>query len=270
MKKMIAFCLALVLSAFLVACDGSESSGKSSADEVVSTATSEAESEMTVIISTPYADLKVPALYSAEVKSSVTSDDPYTVTFSSSEGTELFSFVFNGEGDSLIGTIVGKEDNTVIYLNTAEFNKKDENYEANIQLQDLSGEIITQLKKDYDLILNVAEEREDDTTFDIKTDVVTLKYPARWKDKVTVTVTEDAAAFSFGDTKLFDVAFVKSDGAFLIGEYQDTPVYLMFYELEKGKLSEEQFAEVNMMQEDHSVILDHLKEESDFVFSSEQ
>lgn len=263
MKKICVILLAVLLMAGFAACG--EKAEATPDESAVQTTESTIEDEGPEIIETPYAALKYPAVYRDQIKSSVSSESPYTVSFTSVEGAELFAFVFNGEGENLIGTLVGEKENTVLYLDTFALDEKDENYEANIQLQEVSDEIITQLKKDYNLILNVVEEREDDSTFDIETDVVTLKYPAVWKDKVSVNVTGDAVMFSCGGEKLFDVCFSETQDGIPVGEYQNTPISLVFYDLKKGDMSEEQFAQLNQMQEDHSVILNHLKEEVGYV-----
>lgn len=279
MKKLFALLIALMLLVSLAACGDAEKDNDSdseSATEAVAADGSEAsastatEAEKTITVSTPFADLKVPASYEGKVENKVTSEDPYTVTFSvKDDGTELYSVVFNGKGDILLGTIVGKKENTVIYMNTRTLNSKDKNYELYLSYQDGSSVIVNNLKKDYEFVMNavVKYEDQDSETFDIKTDTVTLKYPAKWKDKVKVDVTKDAVKFSCGDTKLFDISFAKTKDGFLIGKYKDTSLYLVTYELKKGKMSEDDFAELNLMQEDYSVVLDHLIEDEDFVLA---
>ena len=262
MKKTAAVLMAFILILSLAAC----STVEKEKDEQVSGEPSSETDENTITVKTPYADLKIPASFDGKVENEVTSKNPYTVTFSSAEdGTELFSVVFNGDGDVLLGTIIGEKENTVVYMNLPELNKKDKNYELYAQLQEKSYVITTYLKEDYEFLLNVAQEREDNATFDIKTDIVTLQYPTRWKDKVTIDVSADNVAFSCGDTKLFDISFVKTDDGFLLGKYKETPIYLITYELKSDKFSEEEFAQLNEMQEDYSVILDNLVDDSDFV-----
>ena len=279
MRKLLAFCLMLVLLVSLAACgskeknDDSEDDGGSS--DIVSTgdtdATSggETDSEKTVTVSTPYADLKVPASFEGKVDNKVSTKDPYTVTFfAADDDTELFSVIFNGEGDILLGTIIGEDENTVVHISYAELNKDDKNFDTYSQYQEQADTIVNHLKNDYEFVINHIVEHEDDTTFDIKTDFATLKYPARWKDKVTVDVTEEVVGFSWKDVKLFDISLIKTENGLLLGKYREIPLYLVTYDLKKGKMSEDTFAELNMMQEDYSVILNHLIEDPNFVLNS--
>ena len=263
MKKILIVILALVLVLSFAAC-GEDDTKNDPKDGTI--AILESDDSETKVISTPYADLKYPSVFDGKVTNKVTSEDPYTVAFSTvDDDTLLFSVIFNGEGDALLGTIIGEKENTVVYMNLPELDKDSENYDTNIQLQEKNSVIITNLQNDYEFILNSAVEHEDNTTFDIQTNVTTLKYPAQWKDKVTVDVSDDAVRFSYGDIKLFDLSFVETEDGFLIGKYQDTPIYLVNYELTQGDMTELEFTELNLMQEDYSVILNHLVEDPNFV-----
>lgn len=264
MKKIFIVLLALVLVLSFAAC-GEDDTKKSDPKDGTTLAQTVEEGDL-LVVSTPYADLKLPASYEGKVTNKVTSEDPYTVTFSTVEGdTELFSIIFNGEGDVLMGTLIGEKENTVIYISYADLDPEDQNYEANVLYQEDADTIVNHLKTDYDFMINQIVLYEDDETFDIQTNVTTLKYPAQWKDKVTVDVSDDAVRFSYGDNKLFDLSFVETEDGFLIGKYQDTPIYLVNYELTQGDMTELEFTELNLMQEDNSVILTHLVEDPNFV-----
>ena len=271
MKRLSTFILIAMLLVSLAACGSKNESGASDTAATDHSAVSTepaTDAEKTLTVSTPYADLKIPASFEGKVDNKVSSKDPYTVSFFTADsGTELFSVIFNGEGDILLGTIIGDEENTVVYMDYAELNKKDKNYESCVLYQEQADMITNQLKKDYEFVLNRVVEREDDAVYDIKTDVITLKYPARWKDKVDVKVTKEAAEFSCGDTKLFDIAFEKRKNSLPLGEYKGTSLYLVIYELKKGKMSEKDFAELNLMQEDYSVILNNLIKDPDFALA---
>lgn len=257
--------MALIIVFSLAAC-GSSTQDKSTKDSA-----SADEAEKTITVSTPYADLKIPASFEGKVNNKVTSKDPYTVTFSAADtGTELFSVVFNEARGVLLGTIVGEKENTVVYIDYAQLDPKDANYETYAIYQEDANSIVNNLNNDYEFVVNNVIERGDETTFDIKTGVVTLKYPARWKDKVNVDVTDEAASFSSGATKLFDISFVKTDNGYLLGNYKETPVYLVMYELTKGELSEEEFAELNLMQEDYLVVVNNLAKDPNFTAAQNQ
>jgi hypothetical protein len=52
---------------------------------------------------------------------------------------------------------------------------------------------------------------EDDSTFDIETNLGTLKYPNKWKEKVLIEVTDEKVCFSKDGVQLFDLFFKDSD-----------------------------------------------------------
>jgi len=271
MKRILIVLFVLILAVSVAACSANDTQNTETqnaetqntvpATQATPAETEEPEELMTV--STPFADLKVPASFEGKVSDKVTSEDPYTVSFFTEDGEELFAVVFNGEGDILLGTLIGENENTVIYMNFAELDKTDENYEAKALYQEQAGLIVNYLKQDYEFVTNGVIEREDSATFDIETKVGVIKYPERWKDKVTIDVADDAVRFSSGDVKLFDISFVKTENGYPVGKYKDKDVYLVIYELEKGEKSEEDFAALNLMQEDYSVALDSLMKDSD-------
>ncbi len=254
MKRIIALTMALLCVLLLCAC-GSNGGAEGSADPAEAI-----QNEKTVTISTPYADLRVPESFDKAVSHEETGNDPYVLTFkSNADGTELFSFIFNGEGDNLFGTLMGKEANTVIHLRINELDETAENYEDNLFYQSQMNLILGYLTEDYEIATNEVVAYEDTENFDIETSVVTLKYPAKWKDKVQVDVQEDGVKFSADGTPLFDLMFKKCDG-YLLGTYQDTPIYMVEHPVE----SEEHIA----MQTGVNVILENLMQDPDFVINN--
>ncbi|MBR6051869.1 MAG: hypothetical protein IKP68_11815, partial [Clostridia bacterium] len=83
----------------------------------------------------------------------------------------------------------------------------------------------------------------------------TMKYPAKWKDKVTVTVTSDRVAFVNNGTPLFDLVFSDEEG-YLLGTYSGTPISIVDYHV----TTDEQVA----MQKDVNVILGFLFNDPNF------
>ena len=108
---------------------------------------------------------------------------------------------------------------------------------------------------DYDFVAGERIEYEDNSTFDIVTPVVTMKYPAKWKDKVTVTVTSDRVSFVNDGTPIFDLVFSDEEG-YLLGTYSGTPISIVDYPV----TTDEQAA----MQEDVNVILGFLFNDPNF------
>lgn len=259
MKKIIAFILFALFALSLTACGKDNNAKVSTPDETA--AASVTEKEALVEITTPYAVLKVAQSFDAHVYYEETSKDPYTLSFfSMDDKTKLFSLVFNGEGDVLLGTIIGDKANTVIYMNPEKLDKASLNYEANLGYQEQVSDIINGLIADYDFVPDKAIESSDNTVFDIKTSVVTIKYPNKWKDKVTIDVSDDGVKFSNNGTPLFDVMFTECDGN-LLGKYKDTPVYIVEYSVD----SEEQIE----MKEDVNVILQNLMKDPDFTVNGQ-
>ena len=244
MKKIIALVLVAVLTGLLSACGSAESDD---------------EEPRTVKISTPFAELTLSGKIDENVDHSVTCEEPYTLTFSAKKDqTELFSIVFNGTGEILMGTIVGDDASTVVYMNVPELDRNSENYDEYCAYQEGVNDILNGLMRDYVFQLNEIAVPEDNSTFDITTDFAIMKYPAKWRDRVKVEVSATRVKFSDGDTPLFDLVFEDCNG-YLLGTCDGTPIYIIDYPVETN----EQAA----MQEDVNVILQHLMEDPLFTIS---
>ena len=254
MKRIIALTMALLCVLLLCACGSKSTAENSSADLPEEKDLAE---EKTVTVSTPYADLRVPESLDAAVSHEESGNTPYVLTFkSNASGLELFSFIFNGESESLLGTLIGEDANTVIYLHIPELETDSEFYEDDVFYQSQMNVIIDHLAEDYEMVFNEIVEPEDTAVFDIETSVVTLKYPEKWKDQVQVDVQKDGVKFSANGTPLFDLMFKECDG-YLLGTYQDTPIYMVEHPVE----NEEQAA----MQMGVNTILQELMQDSNFV-----
>lgn len=185
---------------------------------------SKPEGEDFVIISTPYADLRLPASFDKAVSHEETGNEPYVITFKSrTDETELFSIIFNGTGEYLVGTLMGEEKNTVVHANTNDLDQNDQNYESNLFYQEQLYLILGYLAEDYNLVPEEAIDDEDPMDFEIQTSLVTLYYPSRWKEKVEIEVLDNGVKFSAAGTPLFDLMFEECDG-YLLGTYQETPI----------------------------------------------
>lgn len=266
MKKFLSLLLILVLSFLFCACgnaNGDSQSKGATMDEAVAATLPDAETPVTEL-KTPYVVLKYPAAYQKDIVTAVTGENPYTLAFRAKDGTALFTLIFNGKGEYLLGTITGENENVILYADIARLDEKSETYEEYSRYQESLGVITSHLKKDYGFIYNIAEEKEDTATFDIKTDVCTLKYPEKWKNKVSVDVDEKAARFSCGQVKLFDIVFSEEPGAVLLGTYSGTPVCVVSYTIDKTGLSKEESAELVSMQDDVNVIYDNLAADKNF------
>ena len=244
MNKRVLCVLLLILSIGFCSC------GKASEEKENST-------EKVLTIQTPYANICVPESFDGTVSHEVTSKDPYTLTFKANDGTELFTLIFNGTGDVLMGTLVCETENTVIYMNVPTIDEVNENYETYCAYQNAVNTISQHLEKDYDF--HIDEIVTDIATMDVEGTPVPIKYPAKWKDAVQYEVTKDRVKFSNNGTPLFDLVFADCDG-FLLGTYKDIPIYIIDYKV----ATDEQLA----MQEDVNVILQNLKNDSNFKINS--
>lgn len=250
MKKWYVVVAAALIAVLLAAC-GSQSDGKSE-----NAATVDSAGVKYNIIETPYANLRVTEDFDENVAHKETGKEPYVLTFSSKkDDTELFSIVFNGKGNTLFGTIVGEDANTVIHTNLVKLDENSENYETNRAYQDKLKDILSCLTADYEIILGEEVDHETTSDFDIETPVVTLKYPNKWKNKVKVEVTDDSVKFSNNGTPVFDLVFKETKG-YLLGTYKETPIYMVEHPVKTN----EQAA----MQQDVNVILKHLMKDPNF------
>lgn len=220
----------------------------------------------TAVVSTPYADLKIPEVFQGVVTNEVTSTEPYTVTFkASADNTELFSVIFGGKGDILLGTLLGEEDNTVIYTNVPELDSENKHYTEYRIYQDGINTILNNLVADYNFAVNLIVEPEDKETFAVEAGGITFYYPAKWQDTVQTEVTDNGVCFSSNGSKLFALSFTESENGLFFGTYKQTPIYIMSYEIDKAQYTEDEYGTLRMMQEDLDTIVDNLMEDPNFV-----
>lgn len=258
MKKII---LAFLLAAILLLCACGNNSSSSTPDSKNAT------EEKVEAIATPYTDIYVPAAFKDNVNNEVTSKDPYTLTFKAAEDdTVIFSLIFNGDGKkgTLVGTLIGENENTVVYLDMPGIPADNPNYETYCGYQEDSTTLIAHLSDDHEFIKNEIIESENQETFDIKTDVVTLKYPKKWEDKIAVETDEKSAVFSSSDTPLFAFYFNDEESGYLLGRYKDVPISFTSFDIDKEKFDETEYQELALMQDDANVMLDYLEEDENF------
>ncbi len=217
-------------------------------------------------IETPYAVLRAPAEFETEVKTEVVSETPYVLSFKTLDGADLFSVHFDDETDNLLGTLELEDKNVVLYASFADLDKNDGRYTELARFQLGISTIIENLVSDYGFVPNEITEASDADSFDIETGVVTLKYPAVWKDRVTVDVTDNKAAFSCGGTKLFDLLF-SENGGYLLGTYDGMPVSVVTYDIDAEGRTEAELQELYAMQQNVNYIIARLTEDSRFVMA---
>ena len=252
-------CLLLLLSTtLLTGCDkeGEKSADKASADsaatEQETTAPAMADKE-TFDIDLGFVTLKYPEKWKDKLvlkgDGKHQADESFTLSFLMGD-QPVFDLNFNSEKGDLLGTIHTDKDTTL----RIEPGKVDISSSKGEMLEDINV-ILTHLKKDYNFTAGEEQPENDDSVFEIKTNVTSLYYPARWKDKVTVEVEDKKVSFSEGDTPLFDICFEKVKGT-LVGTYGDTPIYIVDHKVETS--------DQIMMLEDVNIILQHLAEDDKY------
>ena len=178
--------------------------------------------------------------------------DKFTVSFSVNN-VNLFDLYFNDKKDSVLGTLDVDGNQVGVYVKTYVLKDKDAEY---MEQQESLNVIIQALIADYGFKPGVEPEvAESNEVFEIKTDVVSLYYPAKWKDKVDVKVNGKTVSFENEGKSVFDIRFEECDG-FLLGTYKTTPVYIVEHEAK----NDEQVA----MQQDVNVIISQLEKDTNF------
>lgn len=230
----------------------------------------ETDSQSFYSIETPFAVLRAPAEFETEVKTDVLSQKPYVLAFSTKDDVALFQIHVNEETNDLLGTLKTEKGTDVLYASFAKIDVNDEQYEQYTKYQLGISTIIENLTKDYGFLANELPADSTTDTFDIETSVVTLKYPSKWKDLVSIEVKDSAVHFTYQDEKLFDLVLSEAeniDGAYLLGTYDGTPIYIVSYSVDESKFSEDELSNYNAMQANVNVILENLKKEEKFIIN---
>jgi len=220
------------------------------------------------LIETPYAVIVAPAAFDGKVLHEVTSEAPYTLKFYNAEdGTEIFSLVFNGTDDALtlLGTLIGETENTVIYMNVPALDQESPHFRENASYQEEMSTLIARLSADYEFVQNQIIPFVYRETMVIQTDVLNLHYPVKWKELVSADVSADGVRFHAGDTALFDVLFGDHAEGYRIGNYKGTDISILLHDVDKSACTEEEYSQYMEMQEDSNILLDWLEKDEEFV-----
>lgn len=255
MKRLIALLMILVLSAFvIVGC----SNNKATPDE--SAQGEEAPTEAVrnnYEIKTKIATLKYPEQWKEIVKVEAQDSEPYTVTFSAYD-VKVFELFFNGTQGDLLGTLITDDGQYLVTTSMVKVSESSEHYEDYRNIQEDVNVILENLGKDYKFVPGVDAREDNQDVYAISTSIGDLYYPVKWKDRVTVDVTDSKVSFSCEGTPLFDIMIGGETGN-LVGRYDGTNILIVDYPLED--------ADMKNMQEDVNVILNHLQEDEKFDFA---
>lgn len=266
MKKLLCILVCAILCCGIFACCGNEDS---STQDSSSAATADSVQETVADVETFTVkagewEIEYPKEYEKSVKTEVKEEnDGTTVSFSSGD-KKLFTLEFNcGSGD-VLGTIKKDGKNTIVRVSYEKLDEKDKNYKTYMAMQNAVDVIISNLNKKYDF----AEGQElyvgSDEVYEIPTKVVTLCYPKQWQDKVKIEESDDTVTFSNGETKLFAVVFKEVPEATMLGTYKGTPVGVISYGIEKGKLSDHDYTTMLAMQESIDTVINGIEKQDDF------
>lgn len=264
MKKWISLLLCLTLAAaLLTACGGHAEQQKTPDPEIVPPV----EEPVDVFsIETPYGTLAYPERWKDTVTIE-TGEEPYTLRFSAGE-IPLFDLIFDGEEGYYLGTLQGQDGEATLRIISYDLDDQREDYADCRAMQEDVNVLLQHLRTDYTFREKEIPEEIDDSVYAIETDVVTLYYPERWQDQVTVEVTADGARFSCDGVQLFDILFGGEEGV-LLGTYGQTPVRVVSYAIEQGELSDSRYEQLGNMEEDVNVVIQHLMEDSNFQVSED-
>ncbi|MBR1431518.1 S-layer homology domain-containing protein [Ruminococcus sp.] len=226
--------------------------------------------ENTAVLATPSIALTVPGEFYANTVREIIDDDPYTLLFSSKkDGTKLFSLVFNGRGDTLLGTVIGEKKNTVIYVNTYPLDSKSRNYEENSAYQKNLNDIVNAIASDYRYLAGEEIYSASSEVVDIQTPYFTFRVPESFDENVSHEITnKDPFTILFRSMKdnarLFSLV-INGKGETLIGTVVthegNYVIYADFYRLNENS---KYFSDNAAYQEMINYIIDNLSRDYQF------
>ena len=258
MKKLIALLLlACLLGTFVMTgCGNEENNNNATPDEIQESIEVTTEEELKVYeIPTKLVPLKFPERWKDIVKVEEIKDDPYTLAFSAN-GDKVFELIFNGTQGDVLGTLITDKGQYLVTVNMSPLKKTSDKYETDRNIQEDVNVILSYLDKDYKFVYGVDAREEDIDVYAIKTSLVDLYYPVKWKDRVKTEVSDNKVSFSCDGNPLFDIMFGGDKGN-LVGRYDGTDILIVDYPLKDQDMKN--------MQEDVNVILNHLNKDKKFV-----
>lgn len=240
----------------LVGCGNGNTSDHATPDEDQTIEATE-EPLVTYEINTKYAVLKYPERWKDTVTVKIDDGEPYTVSFLLND-VKVFDLFFNGEQGDIIGTLDNGSEKVLLSVNTVKVDKNSDNYQTYCDMQEDVNVILKSLGEDYTFIVGVDAREDEPEVYAIETSLTDLYYPVKWREKVTVDVSDELVKFSCNGTPLFDLSFGGEKGI-LIGSYDGKEIRVIDYPLEDE--------EMKNMQEDVNVILSRLMKDEKFVLA---
>lgn len=216
------------------------------------------------LIETPYCNIELPEELRGKVKWSVYSESPYILKFTAKkDNTDLFALLFGKKTEDVLGTLHLEDEEITIYAKFNNLNRDSQKYEEYVGYQMKLGLIIDQLSQNYNFIPGEEIDNVKEEVFEIPTNLVTLKYPSKWKGVVNIEASASGVVFAYKGAKIFELRFVECDGV-LIGKYRGTPVYILSYEVEEEYFTEDELNTINGISRDVNVIIEYLEQNEEF------
>lgn len=220
------------------------------------------EKEATFAIKTKYTKLFYPKIWEKDVEIKIYDDEVYTVKFST-DNIPLFDIYFNEQGDYVLGTLKHESENILVSIKNYPIENKEEKEQKYIKMQEDANVLIQRLTENENFILGETIDGNLENVYKIDNGFMEIYYPKRWKEKIVIDETEDSIVFMYKDNKLFELSFGKEEGFFL-GTYRDMDVCILTYDLGMSNFSDEELEIAEAMQEDMNVIIEKMKENSNF------
>lgn len=220
----------------------------------------------TYTIETRYCDLKYPTKWEGKVKTEILENYGYIVKFVAND-INLFDFEFVEGNGALLGTLITDNENIVINITSYELEHEMQDYEIYASMQSDIDVIIENLMADYNLMLDKIVEPEGWDVYTIESSLVTLYYPSKWKEFVTIETSDMSVKFSCNAVPLFDIVFGDTECDSVLGYYNDIPVGVVTYDIYSGLFTDSEYVYLRAMQEDVDVIIEGLLSDENFILN---
>lgn len=256
MKRALAVFFTLMAFVLITAGCGSNDKGAVQSTESINS------KEEVYYISTPYVNLEYPKKWEGIAKIENKEKDNTLIVSFSAYNLPVFDLVFNGNGGTYLGYFIKDGKNITLSAEFYEIKKENEKYQDLAGMQEDVNVIISGLKSE----VNFSDSKPQtvtDEVFEIKSDFAKLYYPTKWKSLCDVKPEGNTVSFSAYVTKLFDLVYDGNTGTKL-GEYNGKPLMLVSSDIDKSKLSDEEYKNCVAMQEDINVLISKLEEDPKF------
>lgn len=220
----------------------------------------------TYTVETRYCNLKYPAKWEGKVKTEIFDNYGYIVKFIADD-VSLFDFEFVEGNGVLLGTLVTDSENVVIKITSYDLEHEMQDYDIYAEMQSDIDVIIENLMADYTLELDEIIEPEEESVFEIKSSLVALYYPTKWKESILVETSENRVKFSCNSVPLFDIVFGDNENVSPLGYYKDIAVSVTTHDISSDFYTDSEYVYLRAMQEDVDVVIEGLLSDENFILN---